>query len=229
MIDGILSQYNTSDLVGIIVPKKALYSIISEVTPAILRTNYDGTQSWGNANFIDNSGSPLDIALCFFNKQFLHQAAGLYTYNGTNLTINTDGTPNVVNVLGFDSTFGFGFDSLTFGAAPLITNIVRGQNISRDSSITVNWTGTSSDFVNINVFVWDTTGTSDTIGLGYAVGGYFNNTGAVTLSLIPQQLKLGLADVELTKYEPKFFTLSSGKRICVVCETSDDITVHIVN
>ncbi|HEY3876391.1 MAG TPA: hypothetical protein VGM92_13025, partial [Candidatus Kapabacteria bacterium] len=152
----ILSRYDTSNIVGIIQLQKSQYSITTQVTPVSERTNYDGTQSGGFSNFIDSNGNPLDIVGCVFNAQLLHLAAGLYNFNGTNLPIYTDGvTPNYVFAKGYDSSFGTTVDSLTFGAPAVITNIVRGQNISRDSTITVTWTGISSDFVGLNIECWD--------------------------------------------------------------------------
>jgi len=129
----------------------------------------------------------------------------------------------------FDTANGRAFDSLTYSVVPTITNITFNQNLSRDSNITVNWTGTSSDFVQLSVITWDSTGTNDTTGHGISVGGYYNNTGSATISLHKDQLELGLADVELRVYTPKFITLSNGKRVAVVVETCEEITVHIVD
>ncbi len=231
----IISRYDTSNLVGIIAPRSEHYSIITQTWPASTRTTYDGTQNWGNATFIDSTGSFCNVLMCLFNKAFHNipssqVPSGSYAYSGNDLPIYTDGsTPNIVMVQGLDSSYGFAYDSLTFGAMPLITNIVRGQNVSRDSNITVNWSGTSNDFVSLMIYCWDSTGTNDTIGKGFAVGGYYNNTGSATLTVVPQQLVKGLADIELRKFEPKFITLSSGRRVCVCCETCEDITVHIVD
>ncbi len=133
-------------------------------------------------------------------------------------------------VVPFNSTNGRAIDSLTFGGGmPSITNIVRGQNISRDSAITVNWTGTSDDYVSVSVFCWDSTGTHDTTGIGRGVGSNFKNTGTATIPANKYVLQLGLADVEIIRYQPKFITLSNGKRVAIICETCEEITVHIVD
>src|SRR5665213_876686 len=218
----ILSRYDTSNLEGIIVARKELYSIVSQSS----HTNWDGTWSWGQAQFADiSTGDPMDVGAVGFNVPFANTPvssgpSGDYSFNANNLPIYTDGsTNNIVMVLRLDSTQGSAIDSLTFGVMPIITNITRGQNISRDSNITVNWTGTSSDFVCIMIDVWDSTGTHDTTGHGFSIGAYYNNTGSATLSLYKDQLVKGLADVELRKYQPKFITLSNGKRVAVICET----------
>lgn len=231
----ILSRYDTSNLFGLIVPREETFSIISHSFPASGRSNWSGTQSTGEANFIDNNGSPLNIGAVVFNKGFLNTSSpsdpsGDYVYSGNDLPIYTDGTTeNLVVIEPFVSTNGSAFDSLTFGGPPTITNIVRGQNISRDSNITVNWTGTDDNFVSVFINVWDTTGMHDTTGHGVSIGGYFDNTGSATISLSKDQLVKGLADVELCKFEPKFITLSNGKRVAVIVETAEEITVHIVN
>jgi len=231
----ILSRYDTSNLVGIIDARTEAYHVVTHVFPASGRSNWTGTNSWGQAQFMDATGNSLDIGAVDFNRQFPNiqtstGPSGSYAYAGNDLPIYTDGTTeNYVMVMPFDTANGRAFDSLTYSVVPTITNITFNQNLSRDSNITVNWTGTSSDFVQLSVITWDSTGTNDTTGHGISVGGYYNNTGSATISLHKDQLELGLADVELRVYTPKFITLSNGKRVAVVVETCEEITVHIVD
>src|ERR1017187_10418456 len=85
-----LSRYDTANIVGLIQIQKELYSIISEETPANLRTNFDGTQGQANANFIDNSGALVNIAAVSINKNpLLAFALGSYVNRGDSLPICT--------------------------------------------------------------------------------------------------------------------------------------------
>lgn len=228
----ISSRYDLSNIAGVIAPSEAAYQVITEVFPANLRTNWSGTQNTCQANFADANGNPLNIGTVIFNTQL-----GLNTsadpsgdYYIDTLPIYTDGvTENHVQIIPSNSSYGSAIDSLLYSVVPTITNIAFNQNLSRDSSIAVTWTGTSSDYVSVSVLCWDSTGTNDTIGRGISVGGYFNNTGSATIPVHRDQLELGLADVELCIYTPKFITLSNGKRVAVMLQTCEEITVHIVD
>ncbi len=230
----ILSRYDMSNIVGLIEPREEAEQMITHIFPATGRANWSGTQRWGQAQFVDTNGYSFDVGAVVFNQQFPNiplasGPVGSYAYVGDSLPIYTNGvTQNHVLVIPWDSTSGFYVnDSLTYNVVPNITNITFNQNLSRDSTITVNWTGTSSDFVLVSINTWDSTGMNDTVGHTLYEGGYFNNTGSVTLPVT--QLILGLADVEVRVYTPKFLTLSNGKRVAVVVETGEEITVHIVN
>jgi hypothetical protein len=232
--DDILARYDTSNLIGLVVPRKENYSIVTHVIPATEQKNWDGIQSWGQANFWDADCNPLNIGEVVFNREWPNNTAantsGNYYDTGDDMPFYTDGvTQNRISILASDGKNGSAVDSLSFGSMPHITNLVRGQNISRNSSLTVNWLGSSSDFVRLSLFVWDTTtGTRDTIGLGFGVDGFFDNSGSATL-VVPKQIRKGQADIELRKYEPKFITLSNGKRVAIVAETGETITVNIVD
>lgn len=228
----ILARYDTSNLIGLVTPRKERYSIVTHVFPVNGQMDWDGVQSWGQANFWDQDCNPLNIGSVLFNREWTNNTAanpsGNYYDTGDDMPFYTDGlTRNRVAILG--ATNGSAVDSLTFGDMPHITNIVRGQNISRNSSLTVNWTGKSSDFVQLSVYVWDTTGILDTVGRGFGMDSYFDNTGSATLPLRSVQVRKGKADIELRKYEPKFITLSNGQRVAVVSETAEEITVNIVD
>ena len=229
----ILSRYDTSNLVGLIEPRVEAYQIVTHVSSG--QSNWTGTKRWGQAQFIDTNGNALDIGTIIFNQQFPNISSssgnptGSYGFVGDSLPVYTDGTTeNLVMVLPFNSANGSAIDSLTYSVVPNITNISFNQNLSRDSTITVNWTGTSSDFVLLSINTWDSTGMNDTTGKNLSVGGYYNNTGSVTIPVNNQLIK-GLADVELRVYSPQFITLSNGKRVAVIVETCQEITVHIVN
>jgi len=230
-ISTIIGTYDTSNLVGLIHLYKINKTTLEHLTGSSL-TNYDGTDAYGDAFSCDSTGAPGDIQDFTVNAgSFSHIDLGTYSYAGHDLDIYTNGsTWNKLRVVGWAGTFyGHGLDSVKFGAAPAITNISRGQNISRDSTITVSWSGTSTGFVQLGIRVRDADTVADTLGKGYWVGGLFNNSGNQTLTFTPQQLHLGVADVELSKFDPKFITLSSGKRVCVLCETRHYVTVHIVD
>jgi hypothetical protein len=231
--NSILSRYDTSNLVGLIEPRNEIYHIITHVSSG--QSNWSGTQSGGEAQFVDSNGNAFDIGAVVFNRQFPNipspsgSPTGSYAYIGDSLPIYTDGsTKNYVMVHAFNGANGSAFDSLTFGVVPSITNITFNQNLSRDSTITINWTGTSGDFVLASIYTWDSTGMTDTNGHTLSVGGYYNNTGSVTFP-VNHQLVKGLADVEVLVYTPKFITLSNGKRVAVIVKTGEEITVHIVD
>jgi hypothetical protein len=229
----ITSRYDLSNIVGVITPSEEACQIITQVFPASDRTNWTGTQNLCQANFADANGNPLNIGTVIFNTQLDLNTAAPTTgdYFIDTLPIYTDGvTENHVQILPYsgNSSYGSASDSLLYSVVPTITNITFNQNLSRDSTITVNWTGTSSDYVSVSIYTWDSTGANDTKGHALSVGSYYNNTGSATL-LSNNQLIKGLADVEVRIFTPKFITLSNGKRVAVMLQTCEEITVHIVD
>src|SRR5579872_49325 len=51
----ILSRYDLSNLVGLIDARKEAYQIVTHVFPASGRSNWTGTNSWGQAQFMDTN------------------------------------------------------------------------------------------------------------------------------------------------------------------------------
>ena len=225
-IADILGAYDTSNLVGVVqLYREADLTLEPNASGTLI--NYTATLGWGNAFTADSLGNPADIEDVTVNAgEFNHVATGSYGYPAQDLDIYTDGsTLNKVRFVGY-SPFGSDKDSMTFGSPITLTNVARGQNISRDSIIHLTWSGNGTGYVQVGILVRDTV--TDAVGKGYWVGKFANNSGSTDLVFQPEQLRKGLADVVIMQFEPKFVTLSSGKRVCILCETRHLVSVYIV-
>jgi hypothetical protein len=226
-ISDIIAAYDTSNLVGVVQLYHESQSTLEPNSSGTL-VNYTATLGWGNAFMANASGNPRDIVDVTVNAgQFNHAGLGSYGYPNQDLAVYTGGgTYNKVRVVG-DSIFGSKRDSLTFGSPVALTNITRGQNISRDSVVHLTWSGNGSGYVQVGILARDTI--TDAVGKGSWVGLFATNSGSINMTFQPVQLKKGLADVVIMQFEPKFITLSSGKRVCILCESRHVVSVYIID
>lgn len=198
-------------------------------SPILYQTTYYNSYATIYNNDLTELVSAGDIVIN--DIQLREYATGTYNVSADRrdeLTINF-GT-GINNIL-IDSTAVYPAwikDSIDFGAAITITNITRDQNVSRNSPLTITWSGSGSGIVlpkleTLESSYVDTT--RSTIGI---IPGYVANTGSYTIPANGMvDLKLGKTNIWLAKLEPKFMTMPNGKKICLLAETNYVVTVNI--
>lgn len=223
-----IDNYDQTNAVGLVQIKLNNYDKYRSDGVAYAQIDKDAYAVFVNPNDIDQDMSVGDVML---NSSLLKEyATGSYRWQSSDpdgLTANFgNGGYNRIQT---DSAAPiFINDSVQFSAPVQIIGITKGQNISRSQSFTINWSGTNSDFVAVDIMRTETWNDSLNTPVGYAQ--VLDNTGSTTIAANKlQDVKNGKAVIRVTKYEPKFITLASGKRICVLGTSKHEIDVNLVN
>jgi len=207
--------------------------------------------------YTDQNGSPILYQTTYYNSYatiYNHDltdlvSAGDIVVNNVQLKEYATGTYNVWGDKRDDLVLNFGSgtnkflidstadypawisDSVDFGPPIAITNLTRNQDVSRNSSLTITWSGSGNGIVLPKLETLESSYSGDTtrttIGI---IPGYVSNSGTYT---IPAEgmtdLKLGKTNIIMAKVEPKFITMPNGKKLCLLAETHYVITVNIID
>jgi hypothetical protein len=158
-------------------------------------------------------------------------AKGVYFIDYDDLDVFFGASYNKFIVDGSD-IFPCIIDSVMLSAPVVITNISLKQEVSKNTPLTINWTGGSADGITkISIFV-NENDNSDTLNLNSSGRmKIIDNTGTVTFEKEAMQYFVPgfLYDIEVTTVEPKFITLSNGKKIGFIGISSQVVTVKFIN
>lgn len=222
-----INRYDQTNVIGLIEIETSVYDgYSSNGNP------YIGSSTDAYAHFVNpaNTTEDMSIGNIIINGNILKPfEKGYYRWNILDSALIVHFGNNDFNRIQTELSYPLVInDSMQFSDAIQITGITKGQNLSRSKPITINWTGISSDFVDLQLMMsepWN-----DTLGSYVGYMSPYDNTGSVTIPA-NQLSKVGnrKATISVTKYEPKFITLSNGKRVCILGTSKHEIAVNLVD
>lgn len=222
----LLTPEERKDLAGII---QVVWSKKNTLEHLSSQTSYEvftGTSSDGTVRLANSEGQSMDIKEIRINDcDFERQGKGWYELYTPNLHFDS-ASQNYVKIDLGDGR-GVSIDSFLLASKVLITNLSPGQQISRSDSIKIEWSGANSDPASILFLLRDAA--EDSVGVGWTTGHRVRNTGSCALKVAPVQMRKGLTDIFLTQYEKRFVSLPSGKKICILVETQNIVSVYVVD
>lgn len=119
-------------------------------------------------------------------------------------------------------------DSVSFGQSVSIVGLPFNSILSKSTSLVVPWMGCGSDFVHISLTRHETERDSLPDGFVITYANFFPNTGTSTIPASEMaRLSAGKYNLDVTQIQPKFITLSNGKRIALIGRSTHEITVNI--
>jgi hypothetical protein len=227
--DDILQKYNQTNVLGYVKLERYDYKIyqgtdIGDTIPI------DAIDIYANATFFDENYNYVDAGQFLFNgNQFIAFDIGEYSYDASldEMDIYFDGTWNKFKNES-PSDFPLFVDSVQFKAPINVTNIQRGDHISRSSDLTIQWTGINNDIVGIFLSSSPFQEQTDSTDLAELYNIVVDNNGSYTIPANKlTYFTRGFASLILTSYQPRFVTVSDGSKILVLGVSSQNITVII--
>ncbi|MES2765845.1 MAG: hypothetical protein V4642_08255 [Bacteroidota bacterium] len=217
-------RYNQENLIGVITLDQYKYNSFSTLNGA--PEPNDEVNYYANASFKNEYNKHISVGAISINGAQLSEL-GPGTYRAPDaFNFNFNGEKNLFSVEANTLIPALTGD-VTFSEPVTITNLTRGQNISRSQFLTVNWSGSTSDVAEVIIRSKDIENDTRTEYSG--IGGNFDNTGSAVLGLRPLLIKKGLADVTVRRFEPKFVTASNGKKVCIMGISQNIVTVNITD
>lgn len=225
----ILQKYNQTNVLGYI--KLVRYDAkIFQGTDIGDTIPVDAINIHANATFFDADYNYEDAGQFLFNgNQFIAFDIGEYSYDASmdEMDIYFDGRWNKFKNES-PSDFPLFVDSVKFNAPINVTNIQRGDHISRSSDLTIQWTGTNNDIVGIFLSSSPFQEPTDSTDLAELINIVVDNNGSYTIPASRlTYFTRGFAHLILTSYQPRFVTVSDGSKILILGVSEQDITVFI--
>ncbi len=234
-LEELIGQYNGNNVAGVIELYNWNYDILRQTIP--------GTSPWESRTFVSSNGEAdfFDVSLGTLTS------AGIMTVNdvffkeiqtGIYQDWSLSGEPKLETYFGtgVNEIFVSGTDEISpyqgtvsFSQAPLITNISRGQQVSRSADLPILWTGSNSGYVEIGIDA-DNAISNPQEGQIAGIVKFIDNTGTSSLSVSGlQKLPNGIVEVYVWQYDPVPITLSNGQQVYVVGMSIHEVSIELVN
>ncbi len=234
-LEELVDQYSGSNVAGVI----NLY----EWNYDILRQSVPGSSPWESRTFVTSSGDAT-----FFNlAQQTLTSAGIITVNDIffkELQTGSYQDWSLSDEPGLDVNFGIGAnkvflagttdiprteETVSFASAPVITNISRGQQVSRSADLHVLWTGSNSGYVEVGINADNAIAEPQT-GQTSGIVQFIDNDGSATLSTSGlQSLPNGIVEVYVWQFEPVPVALSNGQQIFIVGMSIHEVSIELID
>ena len=209
----------------------------------ILRQSIPGQTPWevresesfnGQAQFFDVPNEALASAgyVTVNDVLFDEYQTGLYQDKNVagelELDVRFGGTPNALFIAGANDIPRYS-GSVVFANAPVITNIERGQQVSRSAPLTIEWTGSGSGYVEVGVDAGNAIRDPE-VGQVNGILRLVDNSGAATLSSDGlQSLPNGIVEVYVWQFDPQPVTLANDQIVYVVGMPIHEISIELID
>jgi hypothetical protein len=227
VLDDVLNAYDDPNLVGVIFVEFDSFD----------KDNNGTYTSYGSHAFIvdDNRTSGKDI-----HSNIIVNAHALVTqYNKGDYLLAADESP-------FEAYFGYNInkfliegssnfpeitDSASFASPIEITNISYNQNISKSNDLVINWTGgKANELVQLIMLRRDSVVMGAKSGTYKSVNSSIGNSMTIPSAQLNSHLENnGIYEIIIKTYDPHYFTMSNGKKICFMGLSRHTINVNIVD
>jgi hypothetical protein len=118
-------------------------------------------------------------------------------------------------------------DSVAFGSPVSVTNINLGQVVSRNQDFIIDVVS-GSPVVEYSLHLIDKEYNTDTIHANTEVSAMRENDGNMVIEKsVMESMKSGYYSLTVWAYEPKYVTLSNGKKICMLGKSAYKTTIQI--
>lgn len=234
--DEIIANWDNGNLTGVISIRKQNRNdyVILTHQGVQQKDSYDGWEATSYAGLFSNYSASsainvLDFAINAMDMQ--RYAKGAYSIaNYMDFEANFGGGQNIIYIEPKDNFPGL-IDSVIFDNELIISNVSRDDTIRRSDDVTINWTGGATNGkVKVDFTITDGFADGlddDNTGFSY----YCDNTGTAKLfsSLLSSLENDGCYNLTVTSYEPVYRTLSNGKQILIIGESSHRVTVNLAD
>jgi hypothetical protein len=233
-LDDVVDNWDIGSLNGIVFLTKEYEKVYEIYTHegVVDSSDYEGTYYKTNAGLFDSNFKPFDTQNFYINE--IHLSGSLEgKYDPTKKVEESDlNFGSGVNIIKMDGNNKFDqiLDSISLGQAVQIKNFTRGDSISKSSGYTLSWSASpSATKAYIKISPTDSFQErllSDTVVSG--LSWYQANTGSVELKPFLHNITFsGTYDLSVTLFEPHYISLSNGKKILVVGESTHKVSFKL--
>lgn len=229
-LEEIKDDWDNGSLNGVIFLKKEnnkIYEIFT-INNVVDSSDYEGISYSANAGLFTSAFSGFDVNDFVINAfDMSRYSKGKYSNSKPDEFDTRFGTG--VNRIEIDSNSLFNRlqDSVTLGQEISITNLDRGDTISKSTGFTLNWSESVSAtkaFIRIShTNSFDPKILPDSVVSG--ASWYQDNSGSVDISHFLSNINVnGTFDLSVTLFEPHYLNLSNGNQILVIGESTHRIS-----